>query len=87
METKEKQRLTIGTDCRTHPPPLSFLLCSFLLNPEYSQFRFLNIELQISLGSSVRMAASNVMVMAIPQRGPWKMRRSGEFPEWCALLW
>ena len=57
----------------------SSLLSSFLLNPEYSQFRFLNIELKISLGSSVKMAAGNVMVMVIPQRGPWKMQRSGEF--------
>ncbi|MXQ84986.1 hypothetical protein E5288_WYG004245 [Bos mutus] len=70
---------------------------SFLLNPEYSQCRFLNIELKISLGSSVKMAAGNIMVVVIPQRGPQKMQPSGivggdhincrrHFGELCYLL-
>ena len=86
VETKEKQRLMVGTDCRTHFSPLSSLLSSFLLNPEYSQCRFLNIELKISLGSSVKMAAGNIMVVVIPQRGPQKMQPSGELSEWCTLF-
>jgi len=86
VEKKEKQRLMVGTDCRTHFSPLSSLLSSFLLNPKYSQFRFLNIELKISLGSSVKMAAGNIMVMVISQRGPRKMQRSGELSEWCTLF-